>query len=92
MFLKNTYFILSITDKTALTNKSKRMEVTTMNHIHIHIHSHSLDVRLNKETDAPELYCIAPQCCYRVNYDPSMVTHHRLFGKDVANLLSEERK
>lgn len=55
------------------------------------IHVHSLNVRLSKEINTPEIYCHSPKCCYIINYDYTMVTHRRIFGKDVVNLLSKEK-
>ena len=79
--------MMTITNKIVIFNKSKRKEAIIMNHVHVH----SLAVRLNKETDTPEIYCHNPKCCFRENYDSAMVTHRKLFDKDVANLLSKEK-
>lgn len=56
-----------------------------MNHFHVH----TLDVRLSKEINTPEIYSHDPKCYYIINYDSTMVTHRKLFGKDVADLLSK---
>ena len=55
-------------------------------------HEHSLLVRLGQENGKPEIYCLDPWCCYRVNYDPNLTTHRKLFSEDVANLRSEKEK
>lgn len=54
------------------------------------IHEHSLSVRLDQETGKPEIYCLDPQCHFRVDYDPESATHWKIFGRDIINLPSQE--